>query len=66
MIVRETSRDAASAMLTVTANGRNSSPTSPLTNPMGRNTAMVVSVAEVMATATSRTPVSTAVCLSSP
>ena len=43
-------------MAMVSANGRKSSPTSPPTSAIGRNTATVVSVEAVMAPATSRTP----------
>ncbi len=43
------------AIVTVIANGRNSSPTMSPTNTIGRNTATVVMVDAVMAAATSRT-----------
>ena len=55
--VNDTSRDASSAAETATANGRNSSPTCPLTSPIGANTATVVTVDAVIAPATSRTAV---------
>ena len=51
----DTRSDAASAIVTVKANGRNSSPTMPSTNAIGRNTATVVTVDAVIAPATSRT-----------
>ena len=53
--VSETSSEASKAMVTVTANGRNSSPACPETSPIGRKTATVVSVELVTAPATSRT-----------
>ena len=64
--VSATSSDASSATVTVMANGENSSPTSPPTNAIGRNTATVVSVDDVTAPATSRTPSSTARSRASP
>src|SRR5256885_16001248 len=64
--VSDTSSDASSATVTVIAKGENSSPTNPLTNAIGTNTATVVSVDDVTAPATSRTPSSTARCLASP
>ena len=51
----ETNSDAASAIDAVNANGRKSSPTMPSTKAMGRNTAIVAIVDEVIAPATSRT-----------
>ncbi len=54
-MVSETSSDATSAIVTVKAKGRNSSPTMPATKAIGRNTATVVTVEAVMAPATSRT-----------
>ncbi len=65
-IVSETTREASSAMVTVSANGRNSSPTWPPTSAMGRKTATVVRVEAVTAPATSRTAVRIAGSLSSP
>ncbi len=50
-----TNRDAVMAMVTVSANGRNSSPVTSPTKAMGTNTATVVTVEAVMAEATSRT-----------
>ena len=60
--VRETKREATSATVTVTANGRNNSPAWPPTIPMGRKTATVVSVEDVTAPATSFTAVTIAAC----
>jgi hypothetical protein len=54
------------AIATVSANGRNSSPTSPPTVAMGRKTATVVSVDAVTAPATSRTAPTIAVVRGSP
>ena len=54
-IVSDTNRDAASAIVTVSANGRNSSPVMSPTRASGRNTATVVRVDAVIAPATSRT-----------
>ena len=56
-MVSETSSEASSAMVTVSANGRKSSPAMPPTRATGRNTATVVSVEAVTAAATSRTAV---------
>jgi hypothetical protein len=53
--VSATKSEASSAMVTVMANGRNSSPVWPDTSPIGRKTATVVRVEEVTAPATSRT-----------
>ncbi|MCY1224577.1 hypothetical protein D9M72_367400 [compost metagenome] len=53
-MVRDTSSDESSAIVTVRAKGRNSSPASSPTNAIGRKTATVVSVDAVMAPATSR------------
>jgi hypothetical protein len=64
--VSDTSSEASNATVTVIAKGENSSPTNPPTNAIGRNTATVVSVDDVTAPATSRTPSSTARCFSSP
>ena len=55
-IVSATNSEETIAIVTVSANGANSSPTNPPTNAMGRNTATVVRVDEVTAPATSRTP----------
>jgi hypothetical protein len=54
-IVSATNSDAAIAIVTVIANGRNSSPVTSPTNAIGRNTATVVIVEAVIAAATSRT-----------
>ena len=54
-IVSATSSDESSAIVTVSANGRNSSPVTSPTNAIGRNTATVVMVDAVTAPATSRT-----------
>ena len=54
-IVSATNRDAVIAIVTVSANGRNSSPVTSPTKAMGRNTATVVTVEAVIADATSRT-----------
>ena len=56
-IVSETKREATSAIVTVSANGRNSSPVMSPTKASGRNTATVVIVDAVIAPATSRTAV---------
>ena len=66
MMVSETSSEDSRAMVTVSANGRNSSPASPPTKAIGRNTATVVRVDAVMAPATSRMAGQIAVILSSP
>ena len=65
-MVRATSREASSAIVVVTAKGRNSSPASPPTKAIGRNTATETRVEAVMAVATSPVPVRIAVRLSSP
>ena len=65
-MVRETSSEDSRAMVTVSANGRNSSPASPATKAIGRKTATVVRVDAVMAPATSRMDVWIAVILASP
>ncbi len=65
-MVSATSREASRATVTVIANGRNSSPITPPTSAMGRNTATVVSVDAVIAPATSRTPSKIACSFSSP
>ena len=65
-IVSETSSDESIAIVTVSANGANSSPTRPPTSAIGRNTATVVRVEEVIAPATSRTPARIACCFASP
>jgi hypothetical protein len=65
-MVRDTRSEESSAMVTVRANGRNSSPASSPTNAIGRKTATVVSVEAVMAPATSRMEVRIAVSLASP
>ena len=54
-MVSDTSREASSAIVTVSANGRNSSPVDPPTKEIGRNTVTVVTVEAVTAPATSRT-----------
>ena len=54
-IVKDTRSDAVIAIVTVSANGRNSSPVTSPTNAMGRKTATEVIVDAVMAAATSRT-----------
>src|SRR6266545_4313581 len=64
--VSETKSDASSATVTVTPKDENSCPTSPDTNAIGRNTATVVSVEDVTAPATSRTPLMTASRFGSP
>ena len=64
--VSATTSEASSANVTVRANGRNSWLTSPPTRPSGRNTPTVVRVAAVIAVATSRGPLRTAVSRSSP
>ena len=66
MMVSDTSSEASNATVAVTANGRNSSPTSSPTNASGRNTATVARVEEVIAPATSRTPARIASRFSSP
>ena len=65
-IVSATNSDAASAIVTVRANGRKSSPVMSLTRASGRKTATVVTVEAVTASATSRTPVLMASSFSSP
>ena len=65
-MVSETNSDDSSAIVTVSANGRNSSPVMSPTKATGRNTATVVMVDAVTATATSRTAVLMATSLSSP
>ena len=65
-MVRETSSEDSSAMVTVSANGRNSSPARPATKAIGRKTATVVRVDAVMAPATSRMEVRIAVIFASP
>ena len=65
-MVRETKSEASRAMVTVRANGRNSSPAMSPTKAIGRNTATVVRVEAVTAPATSRMAVRMAVFLSSP
>lgn len=64
--VSETSREASRAAVTVSENEPKSSPTMPPTRPMGRKTATVVSVDEVIAPATSLTAVMIADWRSSP
>ncbi len=64
--VSDTSSEASSAAVTVSENEPKSWPTMPPTRPIGRNTATVVSVAEVTAPATSLTAVMIAVRRSSP
>ena len=54
-IVSATNSDAVIAIVTVSANGRKSSPVMSPTKAIGRNTATVVMVDAVMAPATSRT-----------
>ncbi len=53
--VSATSSEAPRAIITVSANGRNTWPAWPPTSPMGRNTAIVVRVELVTAPATSLT-----------
>ncbi len=65
-IVSATSSEESIAIVTVNANGANSSPTMPPTSAIGRNTATVVSVDDVIAPATSRTAVRMACTFSSP
>ena len=65
-MVSETKRDAASAMVTVNAKGRNSSPVMSPTSAIGRNTATVVAVDAVTAPATSLTALRMAGSFSSP
>ena len=65
-IVSETNSDASRAIVTVMAKGRNSSPVSPPTSAIGKNTATVVIVEAVTAVATSRTAVRMAGSFSSP
>ena len=64
-MVSETKRLAASAMVTVSAKGRNSSPVTSPTSASGRKTATVVTVEAVTAPATSLTALRMAVLLSS-
>ena len=66
MIVSAHTSEASSANVTVSAKGRKNSLTMPPTNPIGRKTATVVSVELVIAPATSRGPLRTAVSRSSP
>lgn len=54
-IVRATKSEASIAIVTVSANGRKSSPVRSPTKAMGRKTATVVRVDAVIAAATSRT-----------
>ncbi|CAB4589387.1 unannotated protein [freshwater metagenome] len=65
-MVSDTNSDASSAIVTVTANGWNSSPDKPPTKASGRNTATVVMVDAVTAVATSLTPSRMATMRSSP
>ena len=65
-MVSDTSSEASNAIATVKAKGRNSSPTNPETNAIGRKTATVASVEDVIARATSLTPERTAFTRSSP
>ncbi len=65
-MVSDTSSDATSAIVTVSAKGRKSSPTSSATNATGRKTATVVRVEAVTAPATSRTASRTARVRSTP
>ena len=65
-MVSDTKSDARSEIATVKAKGLNSSPISPPTKAIGRNTATVVMVEAVMALDTSRTAVSTAFLRGSP
>ena len=65
-MVSATKSEAASAIVTVRANGRNSSPVMSPTRASGRNTATVVTVDAVIAAATSLTAVEIAESLSSP
>ena len=65
-MVKETSKEANSANVTVRANGRNNSPARLPTKAMGKKTATVVRVDAVMAAATSLMAAKMAVCLSSP
>jgi hypothetical protein len=64
--VSETSSEASSATVTVSANGVNSSPTRPPTSAIGENTATVVMVDAVTAPATSLTALRIASRRSSP
>jgi hypothetical protein len=64
--VSATTSEARRANVTVSAKGRKNWLTRPPTKPSGRKTATVVNVAEVMAVATSRGPLRTAVRRSSP
>lgn len=66
MIVSATNSEASMPIATVSANGRNSSPTNPPTNPIGANTATVARVAAVIAPATSRVALRIAGLRSSP
>ncbi len=66
MIVNATNSDAIRAIVTVSPNGRNNSPTCPPTRVIGRNTATVVTVAAVIAVATSGTAVVIAFIFGSP
>ncbi len=66
MTVSETSSEASSATVTVTANGMKICPTKPPTRAIGAKTATVVRVEAVTAPATSRTPVMMASRLASP
>ena len=65
-IVSDTRSEATIAIVTVIANGRNSSPTMSPTKTIGRNTATVVIVDAVIAAATSRTARRIASPLSAP
>ena len=65
-IVSATSSDAVIAIVTVSANGRKSSPVMSPTKAIGRNTATVVIVEAVTAIATSRTALMIAAFLSAP
>jgi hypothetical protein len=56
MIVTETMREASRARATVRESGTKNFEMIPPTNPRGRKTAVVVSVEEVMALATSMVP----------
>ena len=62
----DTKSEATSAIVMVSANGRNSSPVMSLTRAIGRNTATVVAVDAVTAVATSLTAARIAVLFSSP
>ncbi len=64
--VRETRRDARRATVTVMEKDPNRAPTMPPTTPMGRKTATVVRVEEVIAPETSRTALRIAARRSSP